>query len=232
MNKDLMFSSATCEWATPPELFLALDAEFGFTCDLCATADNAKCKEFYSPEQDGLAQEWTGVCWCNPPYGREIGKWVRKAAESRCTVVMLLPARTDTKWFHDYIYGKAEIRFIKGRLKFGDAKNSAPFPSMVVIFKRESEKGKMAEHIDREAFKKSVEERYCKPCKAEGKDHNGCWCRACWVDDMLDEVDCFQPSDVAPEGWISVKDKLPEPETGEKLTSAVRALVEKIGGTL
>ena len=98
-------------------------------------------KEFYSPEQDGLAQEWTGVCWCNPPYGREIGKWVRKAAESRCTVVMLLPARTDTKWFHDYIYGKAEIRFIKGRLKFGDAKNSAPFPSMVVIFKRESEKG-------------------------------------------------------------------------------------------
>lgn len=90
----------------------------------------------------------------------------------------------------------------------------------------------MAEYIDREAFKKSVEERYCKPCKAEGKDHNGCWCRACWVDDMLDEVECFSPSDVAPEGWISVKDKLPEPETGEKLTSAVRALVEKIGGTL
>lgn len=141
MNKDLMFSSATCEWATPPELFKALDAEFGFTCDVCATADNAKCKEFYSPEQDGLAQEWTGVCWCNPPYGREIGKWVRKAAESRCIVVMLLLARTDTKWFHDYIYGKTEIRFIKGRLKFGDAKNSAPFPSIIVIFKRESETG-------------------------------------------------------------------------------------------
>lgn len=79
----------------------------------------------------------------------------------------------------------------------------------------------MAEHIDRQAFKKSVEERYCKPCKAEGKDHNGCWCRACWVDDMLDEVDCFQPSDVAPEGWISVKDKLPEPET-EVLAVCVR----------
>lgn len=93
MDKDLMFSSATCEWATPPELFKALNAEFGFTCDVCATADNAKCKEFYSPEQDGLAQEWTGVCWCNPPYGREIGKWVRKAAESRCTVVMLLLLR-------------------------------------------------------------------------------------------------------------------------------------------
>lgn len=95
MNTKLMFSSATCEWATPLELFKALDAEFGFTCDVCATADNAKCAEFFSPEQDGLAQEWTGVCWCNPPYGREIGKWVRKAAESSCTVVMLLPARTD-----------------------------------------------------------------------------------------------------------------------------------------
>lgn len=141
MNTKLMFSSATCEWATPPELFRALDEEFGFTCDVCATADNAKCAEFYSPEQDGLAQEWTGVCWCNPPYGREIGKWVRKAAESSCTVVMLLPARTDTKWFHDFIYGKADIRFVKGRLKFGAAKNSAPFPSMIVIFKRESEKG-------------------------------------------------------------------------------------------
>lgn len=70
----------------------------------------------------------------------------------------------------------------------------------------------MAEYMDREAFKKRVEERYCKPCKAEGKDHNGCWCRACWVDDMLDEVECFQPSDVAPVGWVSVKDKLPEPE--------------------
>lgn len=79
----------------------------------------------------------------------------------------------------------------------------------------------MAEYIDREAFKKSVEERYCKPCKAEGKDHNGCWCRACWVDDMLDEVECFQPADVAPVGWISVKDKLPEPET-EVLAVCVR----------
>lgn len=157
MNKDLMFSSATCEWATPPELFKALDAEFGFTCDVCATADNAKCKEFYPPEQDGLAQEWSGVCWCNPPYGREIGKWVRKAAESRCTVVMLLPARTDTKWFHDYIYGKAEIRFLKGRLKFGAAKNSAPFPSMVVVFKRESEEGYMAEYIERETLLERAE---------------------------------------------------------------------------
>ena len=129
------------EWHFKGDALEAIRGGTVTTCDVCATTDNAKCKEFYSPEQDGLAQEWTGVCWCNPPYGREIGKWVRKAAESSCTVVMLLPARTDTKWFHDYIYGKAEIRFIKGRLKFGDAKNSAPFPSMVVIFKRESEKG-------------------------------------------------------------------------------------------
>ena len=76
--------------------------------------------------------------WCNPPYGREIGKWVEKAYNESLagvTVVMLLPARTDTKWFHDYIYGKAEIRFVRGRLKFGDSKNSAPFPSMVIIFR-------------------------------------------------------------------------------------------------
>ena len=76
-----------------------------------------------------------GVCWCNPPYGREVGKWVQKAAESGCTVVMLLPARTDTKWFHEYIYGRAEVRFVRGRLKFGGSKNSAPFPSMVVVFR-------------------------------------------------------------------------------------------------
>ena len=76
-----------------------------------------------------------GTCWCNPPYGRKIGEWVKKASKSNATVVMLLPARTDTKWFHEYIYGKAEIRFIKGRLKFGNSKNSAPFPSMVVIFR-------------------------------------------------------------------------------------------------
>jgi site-specific DNA-methyltransferase (adenine-specific) len=89
---------------------------------------------------DGLKQEWTGVCWCNPPYGRKIGLWVEKAAKAECTVVMLLPARTDTRWFHDYIYGYAEIRFIRGRLKFGGAQNSAPFPSMIVIFDRQIER--------------------------------------------------------------------------------------------
>lgn len=98
---------------------------------------NAKCSKYYSPEQDGLSQKWDGVCWCNPPYGRKVKDWVLKAEQSAkdgAIVVMLLPARTDTKWFHDYILGKAEIRFLKGRLKFGGANNSAPFPSMIVIF--------------------------------------------------------------------------------------------------
>ena len=138
MNTDVMFSSATDLWATPQGFFEELDREFHFTLDACALPENAKCEKYYTPEQNGLAQPWGGVVWCNPPYGRKIGKWVRKAyIENKlgATVVMLLPARTDTKWFHNYIYGKAEIRFIQGRLKFGDSKNSAPFPSMVVVFR-------------------------------------------------------------------------------------------------
>lgn len=135
--KEVMFSSKSELWETPQEFFDELNREFGFQTDVCALPENAKCEAFYTPEQDGLSQEWTGVCWCNPPYGRQIGEWVRKAAESEATVVMLLPARTDTKWFHDYILPNAEIRFIKGRLKFGGSKNSAPFPSMVCIFRNE-----------------------------------------------------------------------------------------------
>ena len=140
MNNDLMFSSKTDLWATPQDFFDALDKEFRFETDVCALAENAKCAHYFTPDQNGLVQEWTGVCWCNPPYGRKIGDWVKKAAESAkagAVVVMLLPARTDTRWFHDYIYGQAEIRFVKGRLKFGDATESAPFPSMVVVFRKE-----------------------------------------------------------------------------------------------
>lgn len=140
MNNDLMFSSKTDLWATPQDFFDALDKEFRFETDVCALPENAKCAHYFTPVQDGLAQEWTGVCWCNPPYGRKIGDWVKKAAESAkagAVVVMLLPARTDTRWFHDYIYGQAEIRFVKGRLKFGDATESAPFPNMVVVFQKE-----------------------------------------------------------------------------------------------
>lgn len=135
MNREAMFSSKTDLWATPQDFFDMLNSEFHFQTDVCALPENAKCRTFYTPEQDGLAQTWEGVCWCNPPYGRQIGKWVQKASESNATVVMLIPARTDTAWFHDYIYGKAEVRFVRGRLKFGEAKNAAPFPSMVVIFR-------------------------------------------------------------------------------------------------
>lgn len=134
-----MFSSRTDLWETPQDFFDNLNNEFNFDIDVCASQENAKCNTYFTKEQDGLQQSWRGmVCWCNPPYGREVGKWVQKAYISSknegSTVVMLLPARTDTRWFHDYIYNKSEIRFIKGRLKFGDSKNSAPFPSMVVIF--------------------------------------------------------------------------------------------------
>ena len=139
MNKAL-FSSATEEWATPEDFFDALDAEFHFTLDPCSTDDNAKCAKHFTKEQDGLSQDWTGECvFCNPPYGREMPRWIAKCAEHGMRggiAVMLIPARTDTKAFHEYIYHKAEIRFIRGRLKFGGAKNSAPFPSMVVIFGR------------------------------------------------------------------------------------------------
>ena len=135
MNR-VLFSFLSEEWPTPQWLFDELNEEFDFDLDLCATASNRKCLYWYDKEQDGLKQDLRGWrVWCNPPYGRSIGKWVEKC--SKCDLaVMLLPARTDTKWFHEFIYKKAEIRFIKGRLKFGDSKNSAPFPSMVVIFRK------------------------------------------------------------------------------------------------
>lgn len=139
MNKTKgMFTSTTDLWETPQAFFDQLNAEFCFSLDACALPWNAKCERYYTPEQDGLSQPWTGVVWCNPPYGRKIGKWVEKAVASvseGATVVMLLPARTDTQWFHRYIYHQAEIRFVPGRLKFGGAKWNAPFPCMVVIFR-------------------------------------------------------------------------------------------------
>ena len=135
-------TAQTVEWETPQDLFDKLNAEFHFTLDPCATPENAKCAKFYTKEQDGLKQNWEGqTVYCNPPYGREISRWVKKASEENALTVMLIPARTDTKWFHDYIYKKQEVRFIKGRLKFGGEKNSAPFPSMIVIFSRERKDG-------------------------------------------------------------------------------------------
>ncbi len=136
----VLFSSASDVWATPQDLFDELNKEFGFNLDPCALPDNAKCEKYFTPEINGLSQCWGGyVVFCNPPYGRQIYDWVKKCyEESRnpgTTVVMLIPARTDTRYFHEFIYHKAkEIRFIKGRLKFGNAKNAAPFPSMIVIF--------------------------------------------------------------------------------------------------
>ena len=135
--ENVHFSSKTDLWATPQEFFDKYDKIFNFEVDVCATKENAKCDKFFTQEDDGLSQEWEGVCWMNPPYGRDIGKWMKKAYESSlegATVVCLVPSRTDTKWWHDYSM-KGDIEFIKGRLKFGGSKNSAPFPSAVVVFK-------------------------------------------------------------------------------------------------
>ena len=133
----VVFSSATDNWSTPQDLFDKLDKEFHFTLDVCASGDNAKTCEFISKSMDGLSQKWDGVCWMNPPYGRKIINWVKKAYDESLlgtTVVCLLPSRTDTRWWHDYVMKAKKIRFIKGRLKFGGSKNSAPFPSAIVIF--------------------------------------------------------------------------------------------------
>lgn len=137
---DVHFSSASNEWSTPQAFYDALNAEFGFTLDPAATKENAKTKRYFTEEDNGLLQSWDDeIVFCNPPYGRTLGLWVKKASEARGgTVVLLIPARTDTTYFHKYVYKKrgVTIRFIKGRLKFGDSKDSAPFPSMVVVFKR------------------------------------------------------------------------------------------------
>ena len=140
MINEGLFTSNTNEWATPLAFFDALDKEFHFDLDPCATDENHKCHRYFTREQNGLAQDWGGArVFCNPPYGRKIGEWVKKCAEESrkpdTLCVMLIPARTDTAYFHDYIYNKArEIRFIRGRLHFNESKAGAPFPSMVVVF--------------------------------------------------------------------------------------------------
>ena len=155
MNNELMFSSKSDEWETPQDLFDKLNKEFNFTLDPCATKDNHKCFKYYTIEDDGLSKDWSGeTVFVNPPYGRSIGKWVKKCYEEYLkgtTVVMLIPSRTDTKWFHQYIYNKTEFRLLKGRLKFinrlfpswneeGNYKLSpAPFPSMIVVYKKKGE---------------------------------------------------------------------------------------------
>lgn len=137
MNR-VHFSSASSEWETPKDFFDVLNDKFGFTRDVCATAENRKCDKFFSLDEDGLAQSWSGDrCWMNPPYGREIVKWVAKAhaelVENGVLTVGLLPARTDTKWWHEHV-APFTVRFVPGRLKFGGSKNCAPFPSAICVW--------------------------------------------------------------------------------------------------
>lgn len=136
MTSGLMGPSNTIQWGTPKDLFDKLNDEFNFTLDVCASDGMEMCKNYFNPEKDGLKQDWGGnICWMNPPYGKEITQWVKKAALSQAVTVALLPARTDTKWYQEWVQPYAsEIRFISGRLRFKGAVNSAPFPSIIVIW--------------------------------------------------------------------------------------------------
>lgn len=157
MDRKLMFSSCNNAWCTPQPFFDELNKEFNFTLDPCATQVSAKCEKFYTPKEDGLKQNWQGeTVFVNPPYGRKIKHWVKKCYEEslkpNTTVVILMPSRTDTIYFHNYILNKAEIRFIKGRITFWNMDSEkfkkgyfsemtpAPFPSMLVIFNKKGEK--------------------------------------------------------------------------------------------
>ena len=142
MVSKAMLSSVSVEWETPQAFFDELNTHFAFTLDVCATPENAKCHRFYTKETNGLAHSWQGErCWMNPPYGREISHWVSKAraeAKAGALVVGLLPVRTDAKWWHENVLGHADVRFVKGRLKFGGetraVSNSAPFGSAIAIW--------------------------------------------------------------------------------------------------
>jgi site-specific DNA-methyltransferase (adenine-specific) len=138
MKLDALFSSDSDEWETPDAFFAKLNTEFNFTIDVCATAENAKCREFYSKETNGLAQPWDGRVWCNPPYS-QIALWVAKAFQEKQrreneSIVMLIPSRTDTAYWHDFVMRAYDVRFIRGRLKFKGGKSCAPFPSAVIVW--------------------------------------------------------------------------------------------------
>jgi phage N-6-adenine-methyltransferase len=139
-DNNVLYSRSSDEWETPKDLFEKLNEQYHFILDLAATDQNHKCERYFTKEIDGLKQEWAGICWCNPPYSN-ISAWVKKAyneAQKGSIIIMLIPARTDTRWFHNYIYMMygVEIEFIKGRLKFSGSKWNAPFPSMIVTFKK------------------------------------------------------------------------------------------------
>lgn len=136
---DAIFSRKSDEWITPQDFFDELDKKYHFDMDVASTKENAKCRIFFTKEEDGLDQKWAGNVWCNPPYSK-VGKWIQKASEEMengVTTVMLVPSRTDTRWFHDYVYRKPgiDIEFIKGRMRFSGATGNAPFPNMLIVFK-------------------------------------------------------------------------------------------------
>jgi phage N-6-adenine-methyltransferase len=135
-----LYSSRSDEWPTPQSFFDALHSEFKFTLDPCATSRNPKCRRYFTSKENGLTRDWgRHRVFCNPPYGKTMRDWARKCYDASCAgalVVLLAHARTDTRWFHDWVYGKAkELRFVRGRLRFGDGEQSAPFPSLVAVFK-------------------------------------------------------------------------------------------------
>ena len=146
------FSSNSNEWNTPDDLYNILDKEFNFTLDPCTNGLNNKCEFYYTEKENGLIQDWSkDIVFMNPPYGRQISQWIEKAYNESLKgskVVCLIPSRTDTKYWHDFIFNKAsEIRFIKGRLKFGNSKNSAPFPSAIIVYNSKFNKTKYPNHI-------------------------------------------------------------------------------------
>jgi len=133
------FASKKVEWPTPDSVFEPLNREFGFTIDVCATSENARCAKYFTEEMDGLNQEWSGVCWMNPPYGRRMLVWLRRAAKERdngVTTVALIPARTNTGWWHDIVIPNGEVRFVRGRPKFGGADHGLPQPLAIVVFRK------------------------------------------------------------------------------------------------
>ncbi len=142
MNKTsqkTLFSSKSSEWSTPTDFYDKLDKQFNFTLDPCATEENHKTAQYFTEKDDGLTQDWEGnTVFMNPPYGRDIRHWIEKAYKEgqkpNTTVVCLIPARTDTRYWHSFCMKAQAIYFLRGRLKFGNSKNSAPFPSAVVVF--------------------------------------------------------------------------------------------------
>lgn len=135
MHAQIVASGRTV-YETPASVFDPLHAEFGFTLDVCASVENTKANRWFTKEEDGLAQDWSGeICWMNPPYGPGIAKWVKKAAESGALVVALLPSSTDTNWWHDYIEGRAEVRFVRQRIQFVGTPHRAPHPHAIVVWR-------------------------------------------------------------------------------------------------